>query len=142
MAELPADEPLLPIAILIDELNNEDIHIRLDSMKKLTTIALALGPVRTREELIPFLTETSYDEDEVLQELAKQLAGFVSLVGGCAYVHCLLPPLEQLAAVEESVVRDAAVESLRALAPSFSPKVSLLVFERYSRASYGYIPPS
>ena len=30
------------------------------------TIALALGEERTREELIPFLTDTIYDEDEVI----------------------------------------------------------------------------
>ena len=29
------------------------------------------------------------------------------------HVHCLLPPLESLATVEETIVRDKAVESLR-----------------------------
>nr|CAH8871586.1 unnamed protein product [Trichobilharzia regenti] len=116
------DESLFPIAILIDELRNEDMQTRLASIKKLSTISLALGPERTRTELIPFLTETIYDEDEVLREMAKQLADFVPLVGGPEYVHCLLPPLEGLASAEETVVRDKAVETLRALAPSFSSK--------------------
>ena len=39
--------------------------MRLNSIKKLSTIALALGVERTRSELIPFLTDTIYDEDEV-----------------------------------------------------------------------------
>ena len=31
-------------------------------------------------------------------------------------MHCLLPPLESLATVEETIVRDKAVESLRVVA--------------------------
>ena len=41
------------------------MQLRLNSIKKLSTIALALGVERTRSELIPFLTDTIYDEDEV-----------------------------------------------------------------------------
>lgn len=117
-----SNESLFPIAILIDELRNEEMQTRLASMEKLTTIALALGPERTRDELIPFLTETIYDEDEVLREMAQQLVEFVPLVGGPDYVYCLLPPLEGLASAEETVVRDKAIETLRTLAPHFSPK--------------------
>lgn len=64
--------------------------MRLNSLKKLSTIALALGVERTRSELIPFLTETIYDEDEVLLALAEQLGNFTNLIGGPEYVHCLL----------------------------------------------------
>ena len=56
--------------------------MRLNSIKKLSTIALALGVERTRSELIPFLTDTIYDEDEVLLALAEQLGTFTPLVGG------------------------------------------------------------
>ena len=65
-------------------------QLRLNSVKKLSTIALALGVERTRNELIPFLTETIYDEDEVLLALAEQLGSFTKLVGGPEYVYCLL----------------------------------------------------
>ncbi|XP_015586604.1 serine/threonine-protein phosphatase 2A 65 kDa regulatory subunit A alpha isoform isoform X1 [Cephus cinctus] len=116
-----ADDSLYPIAVLIDELKNEDVQLRLNSIKKLSTIALALGVERTRSELIPFLTETIYDEDEVLLALAEQLGTFTPLVGGPEFVHCLLPPLESLATVEETVVRDKAVESLRNIASQHSP---------------------
>jgi serine/threonine-protein phosphatase 2A regulatory subunit A len=34
------------------------LQLRLNSIKKLSTIALALGVERTRKELIPFLTGT------------------------------------------------------------------------------------
>ncbi|XP_008479235.2 serine/threonine-protein phosphatase 2A 65 kDa regulatory subunit A alpha isoform, partial [Diaphorina citri] len=115
------DDSLYPIAVLIDELKNEDVQLRLNSIKKLSTIALALGQERTRGELIPFLTETIYDEDEVLLALAEQLGTFTPNVGGPEYVHCLLPPLESLATVEETVVRDKAVESLRLISAQHSP---------------------
>jgi serine/threonine-protein phosphatase 2A regulatory subunit A len=114
------DDSLYPIAVLIDELRNEDVQLRLNSIKKLSTIALALGVERTRSELIPFLTDTIYDEDEVLLALAEQLGTFTPLVGGAEHVNCLLPPLESLATVEETIVRDKAVESLRSIADEHS----------------------
>jgi hypothetical protein len=51
-------DELTPIAILIDELKNEDIQLRLNSIRRLNTIAKALGHERTRKELIPFLKGT------------------------------------------------------------------------------------
>uniref|UniRef100_A0A915MBZ6 Protein phosphatase PP2A regulatory subunit A n=1 Tax=Meloidogyne javanica TaxID=6303 RepID=A0A915MBZ6_MELJA len=114
------EDSLYPIAVLIDELRNEDVQLRLNSIRKLSTIALALGVERTRKELIQFLTDTIYDEDEVLLALAEQLGNFTPLVGGPEYVHCLLPPLENLANIEETVVRDKAVESLQKIAEKHS----------------------
>jgi hypothetical protein len=89
-------------------------QLRLNSIKKLSTIALALGVERTRSELIPFLTDTIYDEDEVLLALAEQLGTFTPLVGGADHVHCLLPPLESLATVEETIVRDKGRRKMNA----------------------------
>uniref|UniRef100_A0A0K0ER32 Serine/threonine-protein phosphatase 2A regulatory subunit A n=1 Tax=Strongyloides stercoralis TaxID=6248 RepID=A0A0K0ER32_STRER len=116
------EESLYPIAVLIDELRNEDVQLRLNSIRKLSIIALALGAERTRLELIPFLTDTIYDEDEVLLALADQLGNFTALVGGPSFVHSLLPPLENLANIEETVVREKAVESLIRVAEKHSPQ--------------------
>jgi serine/threonine-protein phosphatase 2A regulatory subunit A len=56
MADAPnATDELYPIAVLIDELKHDDVLLRLRAIHRLSTIALALGPERTREELIPFL---------------------------------------------------------------------------------------
>ncbi|CAM0137626.1 unnamed protein product [Umbelopsis sp. WA50703] len=110
--EAPADEQLYPIAVLVDELKHEDTTLRLNAIRRLSTIACALGPQRTRDELVPFLDESTDDEDEVLLALAEELGNFSSCVGGKEYAHVLLRPLETLAAVEETVVRDMAVESL------------------------------
>ncbi|VAI16872.1 unnamed protein product [Triticum turgidum subsp. durum] len=106
------DEPLYPIAVLIDELKNEDIQLRLNSIRRLSTIARALGEERTRKELIPFLSENNDDEDEVLLAMAEELGVFIPYVGGVEHAHVLLPPLETLSTVEETCVRDKAVESL------------------------------
>lgn len=99
-----------------DELKNEDVALRLHSVRKLSTIALALGEERTRNELIPFITESSDDEDEVLLALADELGRFLPYVGGPQYGHVLLTPLESLCSVEETVVRDKAVQSLNTIA--------------------------
>lgn len=106
------DEPLYPIAVLIDELKNEDIQLRLNSIRKLSTIARALGEERTRKELIPFLSENNDDDDEVLIAMAEELGVFIPYVGGVEHANVLLPPLETLCTVEETCVRDKAVDSL------------------------------
>ena len=53
-----------------------------------------------------FCLESVDDDDEVILQLAEELAGFVPLVGGPEYAYTLLQPLESLATVEESAVRD------------------------------------
>jgi serine/threonine-protein phosphatase 2A regulatory subunit A len=49
------EEALYPIAVLIDELKHDEVAYRLNAIRRLSTIALALGADRAREELIPFL---------------------------------------------------------------------------------------
>jgi serine/threonine-protein phosphatase 2A regulatory subunit A len=44
--------------------------------------------------------------------LLRQLSEFTPLVGGAAFAHTLLPVLESLAHVEETIVREKAVEAL------------------------------
>lgn len=106
------EAPLYPIAVLIDELKNDDIQLRLNSIRRLSTIARALGEDRTRLELIPFLSENNDDDDEVLLAMAEELGVFIPYVGGVEHAHVLLTPLETLCTVEETCVRDKAVESL------------------------------
>lgn len=114
-------DAVYPIALLIDELRNDEVTLRLNSVRRLKSIAAALGEERTRSELIPFLTESHDDEDEVLLTLAEELGQFVPYVGGPSHAQCLLAPLEALCNVEETVVRDKAVESLNAVAAQLPP---------------------
>lgn len=113
-------DELYPIAVLIDELKHDDVLLRLNAIHRLSTIALALGAERTRVELIPFLDESVEDEDEVLTALSEELGSFVEYVGGPEWGHVLLSPLENLAAIEEPLVREKAVESLNKICEELS----------------------
>lgn len=42
----------------------------------------------------------------MLTALSEELGNFVEYVGGAEYAHVLLSPLENLAAIEEPVVRE------------------------------------
>lgn len=103
---------LYPIAVLIDELRNEDTSARLNAIKRLSTIALALGPERTREELLPFVKEAAYDEDDILIVLVEQLGKLVPYLGGKEFAYTLLPTLESLSGTEEALVRDKTTQVL------------------------------
>lgn len=46
------------------------------------------------------------DEDEVLLALAEELGNILPHIGGALNAYHLIPPLETLCGVEESVVRD------------------------------------
>ncbi|KAJ3814528.1 Ser/Thr protein phosphatase 2A regulatory subunit A [Lentinula lateritia] len=114
-------DDIAPIAILMDELRSEDVQLRLNAIHSIPTIALALGPDRARDELVPFLQDSIDDEDEVLLALAEELGrNFEQYIGGSEYAHLLLAPLENLSSVEETLVRDKAAESITKIAAVLS----------------------
>ncbi|VDB99607.1 unnamed protein product [Peniophora sp. CBMAI 1063] len=130
-----------PIALLMDELRSEDVQLRLNAIHRVSTIALALGPDRARDELIPFLQDSVDDEDEVLLALADELGkNFEEYVGGPEYAHVLLGPLENLSAVEETLVRDKAAESITKVAAVLSQQqieqYYIPLLERLSRGEW------
>jgi len=55
---------------------------------------------------LTWLAESVEDEDEVLTALSEELGKFVEYVGGPEHAHVLLSPLENLAAIEEPLVRE------------------------------------
>ena len=59
--------------------------------------------------------ESVEDEDEVLTALSEELGGLVEHVGGPEYAHVLLSPLENLAAIEEPLVREKVGASTQRL---------------------------
>ena len=61
---------------------------------------------------------------QVLLIMAEELGKFIPLVGGPAHGHVLLQPLEALSMVEETVVRDKAVESINLVAAEL-PEASI-----------------
>jgi serine/threonine-protein phosphatase 2A regulatory subunit A len=66
-----------PIAVLIDELRAEDQKKRINSISSLSTISIALGPERTRNELLPYILDLLEDEEEVLVVLSETLGNML-----------------------------------------------------------------
>lgn len=54
---------LSPVGVLIDELKSEDSKRRLNSIKNFSTIASAIGPERTRSELLPFVNGINFPDE-------------------------------------------------------------------------------
>ncbi len=105
-----APKDFAAIAALVEKLNSDDTMSRVEATKMLCVIAKALGPERAREELIPFICDSSDDDDEVLVVAAEELGKMVNLLGGNEYAYLLLGPLEPLVA-EDLDVREVAIES-------------------------------
>ncbi|KAJ2219952.1 protein phosphatase 2A structural subunit, partial [Coemansia sp. RSA 485] len=122
------------LAAIADAMKSDSLADRLESLKRLSVLALAIGEERTREELIPFLDESIDDEDELLLSLAEVLGDFVQYVGGPKYAYVLLRPLENLAAAEETV----AVESINKLVELMDqPQVEEYLIPCVARLSAG-----
>lgn len=83
------------------------------------------------------------DEDEVLLVLAEEIGRLVEYVGGPEAAYTLLPPLESLATVEETVVRDKAVESLVSIASFLSDhQMEMYFYPVVQRLAEGdFFPP-
>jgi serine/threonine-protein phosphatase 2A regulatory subunit A len=107
MSAVDPKNTLYPITVLIDELKSDDKKKRINSVKNLPTISVALGMERTRNELMPYIMDLMDDDEEILVALAETLNGqFLEYVGGPLFAPHLFKPLERLCEVEETVVRD------------------------------------
>lgn len=95
----------------IEALRGEDVMARVAAANRLEMVAATLGHQRTRDELVPFLSDGVDDEDEVLAAIATSIGKLVPHVGGPEHAHTLLPTLEILLSVEESTVRENASKS-------------------------------
>lgn len=65
-----------------------------------------LQPRYSSPQILIGFPESVEDEDEVLTALSEELGNFVEYVGGPEWGHVLLSPLENLAAIEEPLVRE------------------------------------
>ena len=97
---------LYPIAVLIDELRAEEQKKRINAIQNINTICVALGPERTRNELLPYILELLEDDEEVLTKLAEVLGSQLNNVGGPAQADHLFKVLERLCQIEEISVRE------------------------------------
>merc|ERR1719163_1440065 len=125
-----------PLHFFEEELKDPSVQVQLNAAKDLKVILKALGPQRSAQELIPLLDKYCFPvpgliqaaadpaaygdinalmaKEEVLAEIASQLDDeAVPLVGGsmlCA--KWILPLLEKLAMVEETVIRENAAAAI------------------------------
>lgn len=103
--------------------------LELDSFLQLTSLAQYLGPVRTREELIPRLNQIQDDDPSyLLVILAHCLGNFIPLVGGIDYGYVLLIPLENICTAENNDVREKAMGSLCTIGRQLSEEHSTEYF--------------
>ena len=115
-----------PFDLFVAQLSSDSTEARVDAMKKLAIVGEAIGTEATLHQLIPYLTNNiafneKDDDDEILLILAGQLALLVpGLVPGHQALP-LLPILERLCSIEETVVRDKAVETMNQIVPQLLP---------------------
>ena len=99
-----------PLQLFKDELANEEISVRVNAVRRLPIVAAALGnnsqQITQLLALLDNLIQTS-DDDEVLFGLAEAIHSLVEHVEA----PLLLPLLEKLFAIEETVVREKTVET-------------------------------
>lgn len=127
-----------PLELFLSQLETTSTETRVDAMRRCFVVANAIGRDATLHKLLPFLANHvkgrgelsaeisnaaavptgTEEDDEILLILAEQLGQlvFCGLVPGYRALP-IVPILEQLAGVEETVVRDKAVQSLNGILP-------------------------
>lgn len=101
-----------PLDLFKMQMEQGNTEAQVDAMKRLPVVAFAMGSTATLKELVPYLQNLCQKplDDELLLLLAKQLQTFIPPLLTTAHQMLeLLPIVERLAAVEETVVRDEAV---------------------------------
>lgn len=67
-------EHIGPMELLKEELDNDEIYVRVNAMHRLKTIAVLLGTEGIKTQLLPFLeTLIKKEDDEVLFAIAEEL---------------------------------------------------------------------
>jgi len=123
-----------PLNILKEDLADDSVEIQLEAIKALSTVAMAMGPERVCGELFKALesycfpveiqaamspeaysnTDALAAKEEVLAAIAEHLTpDFIEYCGGSSKAaKAMLPLLHKLCMVEETVIRNNAVEAL------------------------------
>ncbi|CAH8867489.1 unnamed protein product [Trichobilharzia szidati] len=117
------DNSTAPANSAESEYENLETSEKLRVFHTLPTLAASLGPVETREKLIPTISDVVANaidagDDEILMVIAQKLGSFGDLVGGAEHITLVVPILAKIIySIEEVVVAEAACNSLIALLP-------------------------
>ena len=98
---------------------NEEIHLRVNAIHRLTTVIYSIGNEATVSKLIPYLTELiDQEDDEVLYAIAEEIGKIFEILTDKTV---FLPLLEKLAGSSETVVRERSTQSLNLICEKLSP---------------------
>jgi serine/threonine-protein phosphatase 2A regulatory subunit A len=109
-----------PFDLFKEELDNEDIQIKVNTIHRLSIVLALITPDKITGEVIPYLLSKiksniemlPVEEDEVLLAVAEELVKFKQFLDQNQLVQ-VLQLFQFLFCVEETVVREQAVESMR-----------------------------
>lgn len=119
-----------PIEVLKEDLLDRDIDVTLEAVRNISTVALAIGPEATRDQLIAVIDGVCFSDphegytlqlkdgnlgilEEVLREIAYMMnSTMIPLLGGEKHILSMLLLLQKLAMSDETVVREASVDSM------------------------------
>ena len=98
------------LSLLKQEMGNEEIHLRVNAIHRMTTVIYSIGNDDTVTKLIPYLAELiKTEDDEVLFAIAEEIGKVFDILKDKT---AFLSLLEALASESETVVREQATESL------------------------------
>jgi serine/threonine-protein phosphatase 2A regulatory subunit A len=120
-----------PLDLFQSQMEHGATEAKVDAMKRLSVVAYALGRDLTLSNLVPYLQTVVMKqppyEDEILLQLGSQLQLLVpQLLKNNVQIMPLLPIIERLAGMEETVVRDEAVKTMVHIAPHVSDHSQLV----------------
>eukprot|EP00602_Paraphysomonas_sp_CaronLab_P003524 CAMPEP_0185025596 /NCGR_PEP_ID=MMETSP1103-20130426/8491_1 /TAXON_ID=36769 /ORGANISM="Paraphysomonas bandaiensis, Strain Caron Lab Isolate" /LENGTH=554 /DNA_ID=CAMNT_0027558833 /DNA_START=228 /DNA_END=1892 /DNA_ORIENTATION=- len=70
-----------------------------------------MTPEKVRSDMLPYLQTKLMDMDQVILALGRKIGDILSFIGGPEYAHLVVPIIEALCCIEETVVRSAASAS-------------------------------
>lgn len=113
------NEQINAFTLLKEEMENDEISIRVNAIHRLKIVATLTSPEDVKNLVLPYLEGLiKKEDDEVLFAVAEEFGNLASFLPGNQSL--VLPSLEILSAVEETVVRDQAVRSLNVVSKLLS----------------------
>ena len=97
---------------MITALRSDNKNERLHSISNLHFIARALGTVRTRNELLPYISETTDNSEEIWMIISEKLNYLIEEVGGSKEVGCILTLLKRVCEYEDNKVQRPALDTI------------------------------
>lgn len=131
----------MALELFKSEICSEDLPVRIACISRMHVIAHALGKERALTAFVPLITECvkgtfCSDDDEMLLCFAKTLPKLIPFLPDTVGPISLIAPLEYLANQDETVIRDAAVESLGTFITPICPQEVYVSLIRMFKADW------